>query len=195
MLINYTHDRKSPPSVSRPNDTRAYKTLRIVILAVFLPSTCLYSNKYWASDCPIGMVLSPILIGGIVGLLLSLSVAIRSIRPLGVGDIVRIICWGMVGLYLGRHIIGSGYYDYYYPQYGPVVDVLMTGVLIVALSGIAVSFFLFPQASQPEQGCCQSCGYNLQGLKECRCPECGTIFDTASTMPIESKDKSDQQTR
>ena len=30
---------------------------------------------------------------------------------------------------------------------------------------------------RPKPGFCDQCGYNLKGLTEPRCPECGTTFD------------------
>src|SRR5437762_13484016 len=32
-------------------------------------------------------------------------------------------------------------------------------------------------ATQLADRFCESCGYNLRGLDECRCPECGSEFD------------------
>lgn len=92
------------------------------------------------------------------------------------GDIVRILCWGMVGMFLGRHLFGRGYYDHFYPNYGHVIDSLVSGILIVALLGIVISLFLLPQPKAPPPGSCQTCGYDLQGLTINRCPECGAVF-------------------
>ena len=38
---------------------------------------------------------------------------------------------------------------------------------------------LLPGGELPEHARCGQCGYRLRGLREPRCPECGTAFDPA----------------
>ena len=56
-------------------------------------------------------------------------------------------------------------------QIGPLV---LVGVVMVEAMSHSVLMWLrrFP----PKPGYCESCGYNLYGLPEPRCPECGTSF-------------------
>lgn len=66
--------------------------------------------------------------------------------------------------------------------------VLMTGFLVltvpwwVLIPGVIVYgggvYLVWRRVRQPEPGHCRECGYNLTGLPEARCPECGTNFDT-----------------
>ena len=55
-------------------------------------------------------------------------------------------------------------------------DVLYSAYLLLAL---ALLYFVWkrPRRAFPP-GHCQRCGYDLTGLAEPRCPECGTIFDS-----------------
>jgi len=152
------------------------RILRLVISAGLLPFSCVYCFCYTRQGCPVGWALSPILLCGTIALLVVTSITLAMKRPIGTGDIVRILCWGMVGMFLGRHLFGRGYYDHFYPNYGHVIDSLVSGILIVALLGIVISLFLLPQPKAPPPGSCQTCGYDLQGLTINRCPECGAVF-------------------
>jgi len=59
--------------------------------------------------------------------------------------------------------------------------------LIIRLWALVILFGLWPlwcffrgplrRARRRAAGCCPPCGYNLTGLIEPRCPECGTEFD------------------
>jgi hypothetical protein len=44
------------------------------------------------------------------------------------------------------------------------------------LLSAAVAICFWSRAPRVRRGYCASCGYNLRGLREPRCPECGTAF-------------------
>ncbi len=62
--------------------------------------------------------------------------------------------------------------------------------LIIRLWALVIAFGLWPlwcffrgpvrRARRRAAGCCPPCGYNLTGLIDPRCPECGTAFDPES---------------
>ena len=58
------------------------------------------------------------------------------------------------------------------------VDVPLWLALVVIAFPTA---FLWYRDRRPPPGYCQTCGYNLTGLPEPRCPECGQPFDEEET--------------
>jgi hypothetical protein len=55
-------------------------------------------------------------------------------------------------------------------------------IAFVAYPGTVLALFVIRTARWHDRrmwGCCLECGYNLTGLSEPRCPECGTPFDPA----------------
>ena len=48
--------------------------------------------------------------------------------------------------------------------------------LLVWALGPAIALLFVAKRLQPEKGFCPACGYNLTGLPEMRCPECGRAF-------------------
>ena len=54
----------------------------------------------------------------------------------------------------------------------PVVGVLSVIALVLSIQG--------GRERTGKAGCCAKCGYDLQGLPEPRCPECGTPFGSRS---------------
>jgi hypothetical protein len=57
--------------------------------------------------------------------------------------------------------------------------IAMVGTAFPVLSFFANVLMLIKQRSraEPSPWTCKTCGYLLVGLKEHRCPECGTVFD------------------
>lgn len=98
-------------------------------------------------------------IGGIVAMLLSTSRAQICERPLDRLDLARMISWSVVGCGFGS---GVGYNPFGW-------QIIIAGLLFIGISS------LFPSPIRPAQPtmCCSYCGYNLTGLIEPRCPECG----------------------
>lgn len=58
--------------------------------------------------------------------------------------------------------------------------VLISTVLLAFFVGVALLFAglvgcaLLPCAQRDREGACSTCGYDLRGLPDPRCPECGT---------------------
>ena len=46
-------------------------------------------------------------------------------------------------------------------------------LFFLALSGVLIAFDRFQASRRFRRGLCPKCGYNLTGLTEPRCPECG----------------------
>lgn len=75
------------------------------------------------------------------------------------------------------------YYGVWYPNadgyvgavYGLAIPVLAGGFSACTILGA------WMRGPQVDLGHCRECGYNLAGLPEPRCPECGTKFDPNAT--------------
>ena len=65
---------------------------------------------------------------------------------------------------------------------GEPYQVLVIPLGIPALVIAGPTLFFWRRSRRPPAGYCRKCGYNLTGLPEPRCPECGTEFDPA-TVP------------
>lgn len=74
------------------------------------------------------------------------------------------------------------------------IDIGVVLLVLVASAAGALFVFLFWRngyqrgwrAARDTPPTCPSCGYNLSGLTECRCPECGQTYriDQLWRMPI-----------
>ena len=98
-------------------------------------------------------------VGGICAVLISTSSASSCRRPLASVDVIRMVCWTLVGFGLAS---ACGYSPF---------GVCMT------LIGLAVVVFtaFIPSPAPPADPvmCCGRCGYNLTGNVSGTCPECG----------------------
>jgi hypothetical protein len=72
----------------------------------------------------------------------------------------------------------------YYVDAGPADPTLFYAVSIIGqclfggIIGLAVGAYSIHRGRiGPKPGYCEKCGYNLKGLPESRCPECGTRFE------------------
>jgi hypothetical protein len=52
----------------------------------------------------------------------------------------------------------------------------LTAILWAFGPGVVILFLIRRHQRLAETGCCLQCGYNLRGLQNNRCPECGTAF-------------------
>ena len=81
--------------------------------------------------------------------------------------------WGSIRLAVAFLLLPSGEptsdVQWYCAIYGPMV------VIVGLVPVVALGFILAPRAKSLGQ--CRKCQYDLRGLTEPRCPECGTSFD------------------
>lgn len=66
----------------------------------------------------------------------------------------------------------------YLQNYAAFVGVMGIACAVMSMSGGYVRARVL-RAIELKKGKCRSCGYDLRGLSESRCPECGTPFDPA----------------
>ena len=106
----------------------------------------------------------------------------------GVGWGCAVIEAGQVRIYMGS-TSGGGWLVYandpapairwYWPKcyYSSPTSMGIELPLWIPMLVVGVPTVLSWHRSRPVPGHCQKCGYNLAGLPEPRCPECGTEFD------------------
>ena len=80
-----------------------------------------------------------------------------------------LIAWIGTAAYIVTHGFGA----FSWPPRKP--SLLLVLIPFVALAGLGVSYLIWP-APVIRRGCCERCGYDLRGLTERRCPECGNEF-------------------
>lgn len=126
---------------------------------------------------------SPALLGGAIGIVVAGFFAYRSRIPLVFRDFIRICCWSLMGAATGVTNYSKGY-AFYCPQYRPMMETLGSIAGWTGMCGIVLaSLFLSGWKDVPPGFCCH-CEYDLTGLIEPRCPECGRKCDQ---IPSESK--------
>jgi hypothetical protein len=59
-----------------------------------------------------------------------------------------------------------------------LILVIGPSILLISLATVALSFWE-SRKRYTEPGCCPKCGYNLTGLHQPRCPECGAPFSSS----------------
>jgi len=114
---------------------------------------------------------------GLIAFGVSATIAARSRRSIVAGDILRIICWTVVGVALGVNMVANRYYHLHGSDWAPRVGdacwCVIAGAIVIAL----LSRVAGPVPPRWEEGHCGNCGYDLKGLPDPRCPECGESFD------------------
>jgi len=100
--------------------------------------------------------------GGSLALAITVGCAREYQRRLDYLDVIRMTCWVLVG---------SGIASSF--GYNPFSLLMIMGGLLT----VGFTWVVFPTPFVPQEGCCLECGYDLRGLSERRCPECGTQFD------------------
>lgn len=140
-----------------------------------LPAVAVYSMSFWNSDHPVGMILAPAAFGGVIGLAVTCYFASRAKYAPTAIDLFRIAGWTLIGAALGAICLG-GYYPHFYPRAGRVVTLCARATVVLGVPAILLSAIAFPRR-MPSPGKCSRCDYELRGLTEGRCPECGQRFD------------------
>ncbi len=118
---------------------------------------------------------------GLIAFTIAMFAASWSGRRIVRGDILRIVCWTVVGAAEGFREMGMGYYALGSPKYVAPVNMCTIGVMVACLGVIIVSRLMCPPA--PESAVeldgprCDRCGYSLRGVESARCPECGVPFE------------------
>ncbi len=133
------------------------------------------------------------LFGMIMGPLLAVPVGVA------IGIVVEVKNWPLrrliiacFGQFIGAVVVGL-VSNFAYDDI--CVNAAFVGQLVGATIGLWFAVRVIPLPAQP--GYCEHCRYNLTGLSEPRCPECGTSFDPAllkksqqdSTSSIEEQRK------
>jgi len=132
--------------------------------------------------------------------LLDLGMLIPIVLCLGVGCLVpsyrlRLI-FGFSQAVLLLHVFSN-----YFTRELRFGNPLVVYVFWVAwVSGYTASFMLFTHILSPKRpgaipGCCCGCGYDLRGLKESRCPECGRHFLPEEQHPSSPNNATTRQTQ
>ena len=114
---------------------------------------------------------------------------LRSIRTTAWGSFPCRFCGSVLAISFARRMIAAGVWVaallfamgvWGLHRRGPLITY---PAMVVALIAI---FRLFERIVLVERRAftCKQCGYNLQGLPENRCPECGTTFDPAERERI-----------
>jgi len=122
------------------------------------------------------MLVTPI--AGLVALAISALCAHIARRRIAAVDVLRMMCWTVFGCGTGLGMATGGQNAFVYPQETAFPAALADAAVIVGLVVIAASIILLPTTQLRQPGCCETCGYQLCGLLEDRCPECGSAIDT-----------------
>jgi hypothetical protein len=113
------------------------------------------------------------LFGGLIAVLMLVYASCR-MRPIAlIGALLTvpgIIAPWFLGVFLPAHGV---YDDGIQIGFGGCADMLMLVGVFVLLNTVVYSMF---HGALLPTGTCVKCGYNLTGLTEPRCPECGTPF-------------------
>lgn len=90
------------------------------------------------------------------------------------------------GSFAMRRFDVTRFIPWFYPaRFGMTTVVLPFWTMVALLSAYPTIAFVCPplrRRHRRRKGLCLECGYNLRGLPEPRCPECGTEIDP-STLP------------
>ena len=117
-----------------------------IILAIQFPGR--------QGDLPIRMLLSPTAIGGLIALALVALVTGRLKRPIVGIDLVRIVCWTLVGCGQGLATIAGTYYPAFWPAYAPLAVGIGRAVQVVCLLTILVTALYVPVPPPHREGVC-----------------------------------------
>lgn len=150
---------------------RSVGYLWLFTVFVGVPVVVWFSSRYGSSSHPFGMAFWGMAMGAILVMVITLYAACFSSKPLSRIDIWRVLAWTLFGAGLCHLMCFGGYYDHFYPQYGPAARCIACALAGFAGCGILLTLFLQPREFRP--GLCRACGYDLTGNVSGVCPECG----------------------
>ena len=114
---------------------------------------------------------------------------LRSIRTTAWGSFRCQACGSVLGISLVRRLLAAGLWIVVLLVTMEVLRLYTWGRLVsytaMAVTLVAI-FYLYEKVVLLDRRAftCKKCGYDLQGLPENRCPECGTAFDPAERERI-----------
>ena len=94
-------------------------------------------------------------------------------RPLGVVDLIRILCWTVAAVGLGVSDMAGSYYNHYWPEYTALAKASGHFISGTCLLVIVAASLMYPAPKRYPPQCCSQCGYDLTGNTSGICPECG----------------------
>jgi len=137
------------------------------ILVAFLVYVVCYSES------PVGMALSLAPVLALILFTVTVIIAANTRRPLGVIDLVRIVCWILFAAGYGVSNMATSYYIVSWPQYSALAQAVGDCVVGGSLMAVLLVSLLWPIPKRHPSHCCSHCGYNLTGNTSGVCPECG----------------------
>ncbi len=176
--VLYESQTDTPEPAWRRNNRCLIRGVRLstAVVLIMLPAMVGFvawtrtGSAKWVFEIETVMILASL--GGCVALAFTTNRAHRCGRPLNVVDVIRMICWVIVGWGLLSACASN-----------PVAGLMLVGGLLV----IGVLSLVFRPPQPPPAGTCLECGYDLRGLTEPRCPECGTPFRSSEVGRIDQR--------
>ena len=87
---------------------------------------------------------------------------------------IRVVWVACLGQFIGALTLG---FAFYFARGDYPSTYAFEGEVIGAALGLLVGRYLFGKPDDDGETRCSKCGYNLRGLRDSRCPECGTPFE------------------
>lgn len=156
------------------SSTRA--VFRNVATVIMVASIGLFVIRIFGIATGLGSFILLLAMGGVIlaSFLTAMTARSREQRRYPIGGLIALLLAPMLFWIMSSRV---------QPGCAGFMDALLTMFFCFALACIGtgcslVSLLLRPRVGEPGgTGSCIRCGYNLYGLTESRCPECGTVFD------------------